>query len=44
MPKTIKKQNWYIFSRKKVIIILSLRENYLKNVDFLQKNADISKI
>ena len=30
MPKTIKKQNWYIFD--------------LKNVDFLQKNADISKI
>ena len=32
------------FPEKKVIIILSLRENYLKNVDFSQKNAEISKI
>ena len=44
IPKTIKKQNWCIFSRKKVIVILRLRKNYLKNLDFSQKNADVSKI
>ena len=39
IPRTIKEQNWYIFSRKKIIIILSLRENYLKKCGFFTKKC-----